>query len=184
MSDLLTDAVLALQHGGVIAYPTEAVFGLGCDPNNETAIQRILDLKQRSVEKGLLLIAAESSQLSPYIAPIDSGLWQKAQQKWPGPMTWLVPANEQTSRLLTGSHSTIGVRVTAHPVAKLLCKHFGRPIVSTSANLSGMPAARSKDEVIQQFDGKLESIVDGDVDSLAQPSEIRDLITNQIIRSR
>ena len=99
-------------------------------------------------------------------------------------MTWLVPANEQTSRLLTGSHSTIGVRVTAHPVAKLLCKHFGRPIVSTSANLSGMPAARSKDEVIQQFDGKLESIVDGDVDSLAQPSEIRDLITNQIIRSR
>lgn len=180
----LEQAVLALNHGQIIAYPTEAVFGLGCDPDNETAIRHLLDLKNRPDEKGLIIIASDISQLSSYIneEAISDAMWQQLNSTWPGAVTWLLPASTSISKLLTGEHDTIAVRVTAHPVAGKLCKLFNKPIVSTSANFSGQQPARSVEEVRQQFLDQIKFIVDGEVEAGASPSEIRDLMTNKIIR--
>jgi L-threonylcarbamoyladenylate synthase len=178
------EAVTALRQGQVIAYPTEAVFGLGCDPDNEQAIQHLLELKDRPGQKGLIIIAADISQLSDYINEqmIDEEMWTRAEETWPGPYTWLMPAKETVSNLLMGEHNTIAVRVTAHPVASKLCRKFAKPIVSTSANYSGQAPARSAEEVQDQFLEHVKYIVDGQVDRNASPSEIRDLLTNKIIR--
>lgn len=160
------------------------MFGLGCDPDNEQAIQRLLDLKQRPGQKGLIVIAADYSQLLNYISDdlIDDEMRHRLDETWPGPVTWLMPVKGSVSGLLTGEHDTLAVRVTAHPVARRLCEHFGKPIVSTSANIAGHEPARSVKELNQQFNKGLSCVVDGDVDRTAKPSEIRDLLTNKIVR--
>lgn len=176
-------AIETLRAGGVIAYPTEAVFGLGCDPDNHQALVTLLDCKQRAASKGLILVAAEAAQLAPYIAPVDPIMMQRARDTWPGPVTWLFPCADHLDPLLIGEHRTIAVRVTAHPVARKLCLAFGKPVVSTSANLAGHAPARSMAEVQSQFGQRISVIVPGDVDHRAKPTEIRDLLTNKIIRS-
>lgn len=182
VSASINEAVTALQNGEVIAYPTEAVFGVGCDPTNDQAVSRLLELKQRPANKGLIIIAANVSQLDSFIEPPTEAQWQQVLMTWPGPVTWLMPVKPTVSRLLTGEHSSLAVRVTDHPVAKRLCEQFGHPIVSTSANKSSMPPARSVSEVREQFGNEIRCIVDGDVDKQAQPSQIRDLLTGQVIR--
>ena len=179
----INNAVMAMRNGGIIAYPTEAVFGLGCDPDNHEALQTLLALKQRPAAKGLILIAAEFEQLLPYLAKVDAILEQRALSTWPGAVTWLYPCAKQIDPLLSGDHATIAVRVTAHPIARRLCVEFGKPIVSTSANLSGQPPARSRAQVEAQFANRLAVIVDGEVDLKVKPSEIRDLVSNITIRS-
>ena len=176
-------AIQTLRQGGVIAYPTEAVFGLGCDPDNHQALTNLLELKQREPSKGLILIAADAAQLTPYIAKIDDTLMQRALVTWPGPYTWLFPCADNLNPFLVGEHKTIAVRVTAHPVVRALCLAFGKPIVSTSANISGHAPARSVDEVKSLFGDRIKIIVDGEVNIHAKPSEIRDLQSNKIIRS-
>jgi L-threonylcarbamoyladenylate synthase len=180
----IEQAILALREGQVIAYPTEAVFGLGCDPDNEKAILQLLALKDRAEIKGLIIIAADIAQLSNYVndALISEEMWERAKRSWPGPVTWLMPVKSTVSKLLTGEHDTIAVRVTAHPVASRLCKEFAKPIVSTSANFAGQPPARSAEEVQQQFLDQIKYIVAGEVDYNASPSEIRELHTNKVIR--
>ena len=180
----VSEAATALRLGEVIAYPTEAVFGLGCDPDNEQAIQRLLSLKQRPEQKGLIIIAADVGQLASYIAAdqISDEMWQQVKKTWPGPMTWLMPVQTSVSKLLTGDHDTLAVRVTAHAVARQLCEQFGKPIVSSSANRTGLEPARSIEELNRQFDTGLSCIVSGDIDPQASPSEIRDLVTNKVIR--
>lgn len=182
-SRLIDAAIEKLRNGGVIAYPTEAVFGLGCDPDNRSALQRLLTLKQRSPSKGLILIAADVSQLAPYIGSVDEVILQRALKTWPGPVTWLFPRANKIEPLLVGDYTTIAVRVTSHPVVRELCLGFGKPIVSTSANIAGDPPARSVTELKAQFADQLDVIVDGSVNLQAQPSEIRDLLTNKVIRS-
>jgi L-threonylcarbamoyladenylate synthase len=177
-------AVAALNHSDVIAYPTEAVFGLGCDPDDEQAIRHLLELKDRSQAKGLIIIASDISQLAGYINEnlISDDMWARAKDTWPGPVTWLMPANASVSPLLTGEHDTIAVRVTAHPIASRLCRQFAKPVVSTSANIAGQPPARSAEEVQQQFRDRIKCIVAGEVDASISPTEIRDLLTNTVIR--
>lgn len=181
-SQQIKQAVKALQRGGVIAYPTESVYGLGCDPTNLQAIEKLLKLKQRSPDKGLILIAAEFEQLAPYLADIDSSLKAEILSTWPGPVTWLWPAQSSVSKLLRGMHETIAVRVTAHPLAAALCRAFRGPLVSTSANLSGQPPARSSEEVFNQFGNRLEYVLNGELGGLSRPSQIRDALTGQVIR--
>ncbi len=180
--NLITAAALAVRQGGIIAYPTEAVFGLGCLPQNLQAVQRILELKQRPVEKGLILIAADCSQLEPYLGVIDANIRQQVEASWPGPVTWLMPAADTVSELLRGAHDSIAVRVTAHPVAAELCHLAGSALVSTSANIAGRDPARSIEEVKQQFGEQLDYILDGSVTADGKPSEIRDAISGRIIR--
>ncbi|MDH5178913.1 MAG: L-threonylcarbamoyladenylate synthase [Gammaproteobacteria bacterium] len=183
MSDRIAQATSILQQGGVIAYPTEAVYGLGCDPNRLDAVQRILDLKQRPAEKGLILVAADFSQLEAWLLPLEPAIRQRVLAAWPGPVTWLCPVRPEVSPLVRGTHATLAVRVSAHPLVQSLCKAFGGPLISTSANISDQPAARSAAEVQTIFGEQLDLIVEGELGESARPTEIRDALTNTIIRS-
>ena len=178
----IEQAVNALQRGGVIAYPTESVFGLGCDPDKPDAVQRILDLKQRPKEKGLILIATSFSQLEKYLLDLAPDIQQRVLASWPGPYTWLWPVKPDVSVLLRGQHQTLAVRVSAHPVVRALCEAYGKAIVSTSANPADLPPAKNAAEVRTYFDDKLDFILDAEVGSSAQPTEIRDALTNKLIR--
>ncbi len=179
-------AVKVLQQGGTIAYPTEAVFGLGCDPGNIAAIKNLLKIKNRKKEKGLILVAANFEQLKDHIQPLDKDIEKKLLDSWQNSVnaiTWLIPVNETTSDYLKGQFDTLAVRVSHHPVVKELCEQFGGAIVSTSANISTQEAARTTVEVKQIFENKIDFIVEGETDINAQPSEIRDALTNKIIRT-
>jgi L-threonylcarbamoyladenylate synthase len=178
----INEAVHVLQQGGVIAYPTEAVYGLGCDPANIQAIQKLLALKQRAPDKGLILIAAEFEQLRPFLADIEAPLKERVLATWPGPVTWLWPAKSDVSTWLRGKHTTIAIRVTAHSLAAELCRAFGGALVSTSANLSGRSPARTAAQVSAEFAGQLDYVVEGEVGGLAKPSQIRDVMSGKILR--
>ncbi len=174
-------ALLKQQH--VIAYPTEAVFGVGCDPDSEIAVNRLLTLKQRPVDKGLILIAANFEQLKPYI---DDSALNEAQRHavfacWPGPVTFVFPAKPTTPRWLTGRFDSLAVRVTDHPLVVELCEAWGKPLVSTSANLTGLLPCRSVDEVHAQF-GLDFPVLNGETGGRQNPSEIRDALTGELFR--
>jgi len=180
----IQDAVTALKEGKLIAYPTESVFGLGCDPTNSNAVKDLIKLKKRNPDKGLILIASSFEQLNPYIDSIDSNKAEDAKSTWPGPVTWLWPIkpNFPFSALLTGKHKTIAVRVSAHPVVVVLCNAFGGAIVSTSANVEGLPPAKTAQQVKQDLPNGLAYIIDASVGDLLQPTPIYDVITRAEIR--
>ncbi|HDX8354567.1 TPA: Sua5/YciO/YrdC/YwlC family protein [Aeromonas dhakensis] len=177
-------AVAALQHDGVIAYATEAVFGLGCDPDSEAAVQRLLAIKQRPVEKGLILIAADLAQLQDYIDldQLTSEQLARVEASWPGPFTWIMPARPDTPAWLTGQFDTLAVRVTAHPQVQALCRAFGKPLVSTSANLTGEEPARRLADIGELLASQLAYILPGEVGGQTNPSEIKDARTGAVIR--
>lgn len=182
MDTALDSAVQHLKTGGIIAYPTESVYGLGCDPHHSSALQRLLALKQREWHKGLILIAAEVAQLSPFILPLTPEISQQVLATWPGAVTWLLPVRAEVSELLRGNSDKIAVRVTAHPLAAALCRAWGGALVSTSANISTQPPAKTALEVQYTFGHSIDYIVDGAVGNNPRPSEIRDALTNQILR--
>ena len=182
-SRALSDVLQALQQEEVIAYPTEAVFGLGCDPDSEKAVNALLALKQRPWQKGLILIAANYEQLKPYV---DDSALTGAQREaifsvWPGPVTWVIPARPETPRWLTGSFDSLAVRVSDHPLVQQLCSQYGKPLVSTSANLSGQEPCRTTEEVRIQFGSSL-PVLAGLVGGRLNPSEIRDALTGKQFR--
>lgn len=170
-----------LQAGGVIAYPTEGVWGLGCNPWNGSAVERLLDLKQRPVHKGLILIAGEIEQFDFLLWDLPDAQLAKLRLSWPGPNTWLVPHQGRLPGWITGAHDTVALRVTTHPVVRQLCAAAG-PLVSTSANPGGRPSARSRLRVEQYFHGELDAVVPGALGGARNPSIIRDLQTDQVIR--
>ena len=174
-------AARVLREGGVIAYPTEAVFGLGCDPLNRDAVMRLLAIKRRPVEKGLILIASTFDQLLPFVVLPRPDLQQQLDASWPGPVTWLLPARPDTPRWLRGTHASLAVRVTAHPGAAALCNAFGGPIVSTSANILGRPPARTPLQVRLRCPG-VDLVVNGPTGGLRRPTEIGDAVSGARIR--
>ena len=184
MDSSLDTAVAALSSGGIIAYPTEAVFGLGCDPANEAAVTRVFALKQRPLTQGMLLIAADFAQVEKYIdlAAVPAAALTRAQASWPGPHTWVFPRAQQTPHWLTGAHTGIALRVTAHPLAAALCRAFGDALVSTSANRHGEPPARSAEAVQAAFGADVAYILAGETGGLARPTPIRDALTGDEIR--
>ncbi|MBI5450403.1 MAG: Sua5/YciO/YrdC/YwlC family protein [Gammaproteobacteria bacterium] len=181
----MNQASQVIEHGGIIAYPTEAVFGLGCDPLNPQAVQHLLAIKQRPADKGLILIASDFEQLRPYV---DITRLSPAQRdtlftSWPGPHTWLLPCRPTTPPWLRGRHSSIAVRVTAHPIARALCQRTSCALTSTSANRSGQRAARTALQVRHRLGAHaVDYILHGPVGGQARPTEIRDIITGQVIR--
>jgi Putative translation factor (SUA5) len=170
-----------LRAGGVIAYPTESCYGLGCDPRNRRAVARLLALKQRPVFKGLILIADRFLRLAGLVAPLTPQQQTRVAATWPGPHTWLVPAGRRTPRWLTGSHPTLAVRVTAHPEAAGLCRALGMALVSTSANRSGQKPLRTARDCRRVF-GEAVLTVPGTVGRRRRPSTIQDLLTGRILR--
>lgn len=175
-------AVAALRRDGIVAYPTEAVYGLGCDPANADAVARLLELKQRPASKGLILIAADDAALRPWLAPIDADTEARIRPTWPGPTTWLLPAAEDCPAILRGDHETLAVRVTAHPVAAALCRAWGGALVSTSANLSGGDPVRDADAARKLFGASVDTVVEGEVGERERPTPIRDARTGRTLR--
>lgn len=176
-------AARLLHDGAVIAYPTEAVYGLGCDPLNPDAVMRLLALKQRPISAGLILIAAEFSQVEPFLQPLSAILRRKVSATWPGPVTWLLPARSEVPGWLRGRHASLAVRVTAHAGTAALCREFGGALVSTSANPRGQAAARSTLQVRRYFSDRLDYLLPGRVGGRRRPSEIRDARTGEILRN-
>lgn len=170
-----------LRNGGLIAYPTESCFGLGCDPRNRTAVKRLLRLKRRPQAKGLILIASELRQLKPYIAALTPAQRQQVDATWPGPHTWLVPASARCPVWLTGSHRSIAVRVTAHPLAARLCREIKMALVSTSANRSGGKPAKTWRECRRLFGAEVK-VLPGRIGKRRKPSTIQDLASGRVIR--
>ena len=173
-----------IRAGGVIAYPTEAVFGLGCDPANGNAVQRLLDLKNRCWRKGLILIASEQRQLEPWVEKICDVWSQQLDNSWPGPTTWLLPAARDCPNWLTGEHDTLAVRVTAHPLARRLCDVLDGAIVSTSANTSGQRPARSVLDIRLRFGTRIDFVLPGSLGGQRHTTEIRDLASGRSIRKQ
>ncbi|MBK1641288.1 tRNA threonylcarbamoyladenosine biosynthesis protein RimN [Chromatium okenii] len=175
-------AIRTLRQGGVIAYPTEAVYGLGCDPWNAAAVQRLLALKNRSVRKGLIVIAAEIAQLTPFLRQLADAQDAEMLASWPGPHTWLLPVRATTPRWLTGDFETLAVRVTAHPLAAALCRHYGGAIVSTSANRAQRRPARTALQLRRALGQQPDYCLIGQCGSSRQPSTIRDGRSGQLVR--
>lgn len=178
----LTLAAQFVQRGELILYPTEAVYGIGCAPHDDEAIQTLLAIKQREKSKGVILIAARYEQLLAYIEPLTNEMLARIGNTWPGPNTWIVPARADTSPLLTGGRNTLAVRVTQHPVVRALCEACGHPLVSTSANISGHPEARDIETAASLFQNQVPLLVLGDLGSERKPSTIRDVTTGQVLR--
>lgn len=178
------NVVDAFKRGGIIAYPTEAVFGLGCDPDNEEALNRLLKLKNRPAEKGLILLAGSFSQLLPYIdnSRIPQNKRSTVLARWPDGITQLMPKNNSISSLLSGEFDTIAVRITSQPDVVALCKETNKPIVSTSANLSGLAPARSWQTLDPILANQVDFIIEGVTLGHTAPSKIIDALSGNIIR--
>lgn len=175
-------AARQLHLQGVIAYPTEAVWGLGCDPYSYSAVAKILALKNRPEHKGLILIACNWQQFAPFTEGLTNPELARLQKNQSKPTTWLIPHNGAAPEWIVGDHDTLAVRVTSHPLAASLCELFGGPIVSTSANPQALPEATNGLKVRAYFGRKLDGVAPGTVGSATAPSEIRHLLTDRVIR--
>lgn len=179
----IREAARALRAGGVIAYPTETVYGLGCQPLDQAAVERILELKKRPVEKGLILIGASLEQLLPYIEVGSTEQLQTLARPGERPTTWICPMAADVPRWLHGRHHSIAVRITTSPLARQLCNLSGGALVSTSANPSGLAPARSLLAIRRYFGGGLDYALGGHCDPRARPSRIIDLVSGRVVRS-
>lgn len=180
----IIDAVAALGRGGIVACPTESVWGLSCDPFAEASVSRLLELKQRELDKGLILVAATLAQfkgLADWDALPDTRV-DAVQASWPGPHTWIVPATTAVPAWITGVHTGVALRVSAHPVVVALCSAFGGPLVSTSANRASAPAARTLAALDPALLAELDGYVAGETGQRDRPSDIRDARSDAILR--
>ncbi len=180
----IPQAVAALRRGGVIAYPTEGVWGLGCDPFDAIAVRKLLAIKQREESKGLILIAAHLAQIEALIDAhaLPAERLQEVLASWPGPHTWLMPCVASVPAWVRGAHATQALRVSAHPDVVALCEAFGGPLVSTSANLAGAEPAREADALDPALLARLDGVLGGETGGLAAPTAIRDSTTGAVLR--
>jgi L-threonylcarbamoyladenylate synthase len=180
-SNPLRQATRVVLGGGVIAYPTEGVFGLGCLPDDFQAVNRVLAIKRRDPAMGLVLIAARLEQLNDWIAlPADTPELTSSEQS---PVTWIVPATEDAPWWIRGQHTGLAVRITSHPVAAALCDAADSALVSTSANTHGRAPARNRFVLRRRFTALVDCIVPGECGPASGPSEIRDLASGRVLRN-
>lgn len=171
-----------LRQGGVIAYATESCFGLGCDPRSALGIRRILHLKGRPQHKGLILIASHLLQLQPYVSKLSAGQQAQMMTQRPRPHTWLLPVSARCPRWLSGKHRAIALRITAFAPARALCESTDMALVSTSANHSGCPPAKTTRECYRRFGSQIR-VIAGRIGKQRRPSTIQDLVTGKILRA-
>lgn len=178
----ITIASHVIRDGGVIAYPTETVWGLGCDPFNIGALERVIEIKKRDADKGLILVAANIEQFDFLLHDADEQTIEKLKASWPGAVTWLVPHNNRVPQLVHGQFDTVAIRVSSHPMVQQLCSEVAGPIVSTSANFSGKPTVRSAVQTQCVLGRYLDFILSGPVGLANAPSRIIDMKTGRVIR--
>lgn len=178
----MSTAIVYLKKGKIIAYPTEAVYGIGCDPFNESAVEKIKKLKSRKPDQGFILIASDWSQISNLCEKIPEDKMLEVYKSWPGPTTWVFPASKNAPAWIC-SNDTIALRVTDHPIAKKLCEEFGSPIVSTSANPASLTPAKTAEEVKNYFNNEIDFLVEGELGSLVKPTQIKNALTGEFYRT-
>jgi L-threonylcarbamoyladenylate synthase len=176
-------AARIVLEGGVIAYPTEAVYGIGCLPLHEQALLRVVALKRRATQKGLIVVAASIEQLEELAVLPGGAIGAEMRADWPGPHTWIVSARPGLPALLTGGRPTLAVRVSAHPIVRRLCHRTGSALVSTSANLSGSPPARTALAVRRQLGRFVDCVLAGPLGDSPRPTGIRDAATGKVLRA-
>lgn len=175
-------AAYVIRQGGVVAYPTEYCFGLGCDPFNAAAVRRILKIKRRVFHKGLIVVADTQSRLKHIVDYVPNDMKSQIEASWPGPNTWLLPARKRVSIWVRGQHELVAVRVSANRTIMALCKSAGMPIISTSANRAGKAPLRFYWQVQRQFVNEVDYVVPAKVGNAQAPSTIRHGISGDIIR--
>lgn len=171
-----------MHAGGVIAYPTETVWGIGCDPFNAQALERVMQIKRRERDKGLILVAGSIEQFSFLLEGTPEQDMATLASHWPGPYTFLVPHKNRVHSLVHGKFSTVAIRVSPHPMVRRLCQQFGGPIVSTSANYSSRPTVRSAVQAQRLLGHELDFILNGPVGLYPRPSHIIDLASGRQLR--
>mgnify|MGYP005855707339 CR=1 FL=1 len=176
----IRQAASAIRNEGVISYPTESVFGLGCDPLCYTAVDKILQLKQRPVDKGLILIASRIEQLEPYVQLNHAQRTTLLEQT--SATTWLVNKSAITPSWISGQHSKVAIRLSKHPVVQALCDQLDFAIVSTSANPSTQAAAKNLLRVKQYFPDELDYYLNGELGNVGNATPIIDMQDGKIIR--
>lgn len=181
----ILEAVRLLQGGQLLIYPTEAVYGVGCDPNNAQALAALVELKSRPTHKGFILVGATLSQVVPYVAveQISLSHWHSIKASWPGPHTWVFPASERVLPALRGPHGTIAIRVSRHPVVQALSQAFGDLVVSTSANPAGREPPRSLLAIRSLFPQTACAVLEGALGQEEKPSTIHDVLTGKCLRA-
>jgi L-threonylcarbamoyladenylate synthase len=177
----INQTIQKIKAGKIISYPTEAVYGLGCDPLNEEAVFKLLALKKRSVDKGLILIASSFKQLGPYLE-LNEKIISTVNSSWPDAITWIIPCQAWVPKWLTGNHSSLAVRVTNHPTARALCQKYGSALISTSANTSSYPPAIYHWQVSKNLQSKELFIMPGLVGQLKQATPIIDALSHKKFR--
>ncbi len=178
----IKQAVATVNHGGVLVYPTEGVFGIGCDYRNEMAVNKVLQLKQRPVSKGLILIASHIQHVLPLIQPAERGHLARALKTWPGHATWVFPATALTPRWITGAHDSVAVRVSNHPTVKALCDQLNHALVSTSANISGQVTPENCQQIQTSWGDEVDYYLDLPLGQQTQPSTIKLASNGQVLR--
>ncbi len=174
-------AAHCVRQGGVIGYPTETVYGLGCDPLRADAVAAVNRLKGRDARKGLILLASRLQQLDDLIDVSDRG--QRAVITGESePTSWIVPARDTAPDWITGGRNTLAIRVTSHPVVARLCDHLGHALVSTSANPAGKKPALNALQLHRYFDGQVDAMLVSTHNCSGRPSRIRDLESGQLLR--
>ena len=181
LANQISQAIAIVQQGGVIAYSTETILGLGCDPNNRRAVERLLWLKQRSINKGLVILVASVDALKEHSQPLSPSQYAKITSRLSkAPTTWVLPAHRSTPIWIMGNHGHIAIRITQHTIASKLCASTGA-IVSTSANYSDYPTAINSQQLREWFGPYLDYVIIG-APGTGVPSEIRDLVSGEILR--
>lgn len=178
----LSQAISVINSGGIIVYPTESVYGLGCDPFNEDAVNKLLELKQRHVNKGLILIASHVRQVLPLIQPLAANDLARALKTWPGHHTWVFPKSKLVPDWVSGKYNSVAIRVSKHPVVVQLCQKLNSALVSTSANISNQSEFNSIKDIKHLFGDKIGHYLNASTGKEINPSTIHDAHTNTIIR--
>jgi L-threonylcarbamoyladenylate synthase len=183
-SDQLIEFADRIREGRVVAYPTEAMFGLGCDPHNKGAVAQLCALKERSIEQGYILVCGSLEQTSLYVqwdlVPEDK--LSAVYRSCPGPTTWVLPASELVPEWISGKHNGVAMRVSSHAPIVSLCNVFGAPLVSTSANLHGLAPARTVDAVESYFGTQIDAMLDAPIGELNTATRILDAMTGKALR--
>lgn len=176
------EIISVIQSGGLIVYPTEAVYGIGCDYKQQESVNKLLSLKKRPVEKGLILVGSHVQQILPLIQPDDGNQLAKALKTWPGHFTWVFKASKSTPKWISGEHDSVAVRISKHPVIKRLCSQLNQPIVSTSANISGSAVINDMAQIKKIFSDRVDCYIDEPLGNHKGASQIRNAATGLIIR--
>lgn len=174
-------AVDTIKRGGIVCHACEGVWGFACDPIREASVRRVLEIKGRTPEKGLILIGHDSSVFEAELKQLTPVQNHRVVSSWPGHTTWLVP-NVRFPEWITGSFKTVAIRVPEHLQARRVAQEFGGPLVSTSANVSGTAPMKNESLVRATFEDTVDFVLSGKVGNAIGPSTIRDALSGDVLR--